>query len=241
MHIAICNDNVADRKQLERLLARESDKRLSTTGNLYVDSYGHPDSLLKNPMQFDAFFIDMQLTPDISDSSVLQSLVKAGCSAPVILLYASPEEKEEKKTLGKDAPMEILFLQKPVLKEELSSLLDNLLLLSGKRETPIELRAEAGTHYVYENDILYAEKKGSRIYVTLKSGEIIPHNASLESLFAQLESYSVFFAPNRKTILNGRYIQSVSLAHITMCDGHSFSAIGAAIGYAKKCLTEYAQ
>ena len=159
MHIAICNDNVADRKQLERLLARESDKRLSISGNLYVDSYGHPDSLLKNPMQFDAFFIDMELTPDISDSSVLQCLIKAGCSAPVILLYASPEEKEEKKALGKDAPMEILLLEKPVRKEELSSLLDNLLVLSSKREIPIEIRAEAGTHYIYESDILYAEKK----------------------------------------------------------------------------------
>lgn len=241
MHIAICNDNVADRKQLERLLARESDKRLSTSGNLYVDSYGHPDSLLKNPMQFDAFFIDMELTPDISDSSVLQCLITAGCSAPVILLYASPEEKEEKKALGKDAPMEILLLEKPVRKEELSSLLDNLLVLSGNREVPIEIRAEAGTHYIYESDILYAEKKGGHIYVTLKSGEILPHNASLESLFAQLEAYPVFFAPNRKTILNGRYIKSVQLTHITMCDGHTFSAIGAGIGYAKKCLAEYAR
>lgn len=26
MHIAVCDDNVADRKQLERLLKRESDK-----------------------------------------------------------------------------------------------------------------------------------------------------------------------------------------------------------------------
>ncbi len=166
--------------------ARESDKRLSTSGNLYVDSYGHPESLLKNPMQFDAFFIDMELTPDISDSSVLQCLIKAGCSAPVILFYASPEEKEEKKALGKDAPMEILLLEKPVRKEELSSLLDNLLVLSGKREIPIEVRAEAGTHYVYESDILYVEKKGGHIYVTLKSGKFFhimpPWKVCLQSL-----------------------------------------------------------
>ena len=35
MHVAICDDNVADRRQLERLLKRESDKRsarLSTIG-----------------------------------------------------------------------------------------------------------------------------------------------------------------------------------------------------------------
>lgn len=58
--------------------------------------------------------------------------------------------------------------------------------------------------------------------MTLKSGEILPHNASFGSLFAQLEAYPVFFAPNRKTILNGRYIKSVQLTHITMCDGHTF-------------------
>lgn len=72
--------------------------------------------------------------------------------------------------------------------------------------------------------------------MTLKSGEILPHNASFGSLFAQLEAYPVFFAPNRKTILNGRYIKSVQLTHITMCDGHTFSAIGAGIGYAKNAL-----
>ena len=56
MHIAVCDDNGADRKQLERLLSRESDKRMETTGNLYVTSYGNPESLLQNPRQFDVFF-----------------------------------------------------------------------------------------------------------------------------------------------------------------------------------------
>ena len=30
MHIAICDDNIVDRKQLERLLERESDKSAET-------------------------------------------------------------------------------------------------------------------------------------------------------------------------------------------------------------------
>ena len=38
MHIAICDDNVADRKQLERLLKRESEKRKSTTCNIQCRS-----------------------------------------------------------------------------------------------------------------------------------------------------------------------------------------------------------
>ena len=38
MHIAVCDDNVADRKQTERLLQRASDRHASTTGVFYIDS-----------------------------------------------------------------------------------------------------------------------------------------------------------------------------------------------------------
>ena len=52
MHIAICDDNVADRKHLERLLSRESDKRAGTPNILYVDSYGDKDKFLQNPLKY---------------------------------------------------------------------------------------------------------------------------------------------------------------------------------------------
>ena len=38
MHIALCDDNVADRKQFERLVKRESDRRAADEGILFVDS-----------------------------------------------------------------------------------------------------------------------------------------------------------------------------------------------------------
>ena len=57
MHIAICDDNIADRKHLERLLQRESDRRKDTAGILYIDSYGNVDALTKSPMIYDLFFI----------------------------------------------------------------------------------------------------------------------------------------------------------------------------------------
>ena len=50
MHLAICDDHMADRKQMERLLGRESDRRLNTTGVLYVDSFGSKESILTTPM-----------------------------------------------------------------------------------------------------------------------------------------------------------------------------------------------
>ena len=59
MHLAICDDHMADRKQMERLLGRESDRRLNTTGVLYVDSFGSKESILTTPMIYDAIFMDM--------------------------------------------------------------------------------------------------------------------------------------------------------------------------------------
>ena len=58
MHIAICDDIIADRKQLERLLSRESDRRIKTTGNLYLESFGGIAALTHATMINDLFVID---------------------------------------------------------------------------------------------------------------------------------------------------------------------------------------
>ena len=65
MHIAICDDNIADRKQLERLLGRESDKRKNISGLFYADSFGDSAALMRRAVQYDLIFIDMtQSGPD---------------------------------------------------------------------------------------------------------------------------------------------------------------------------------
>ena len=63
MHIAVCDDNIADRKQMERLLGRASDRRLHTTGVLYIDSYGNVEAALRPPMLYDAFFLAIANSP----------------------------------------------------------------------------------------------------------------------------------------------------------------------------------
>ena len=71
MHIALCDDNVADRKQFERLVKRESDRRAADEGILFADSFGNSESLLTNPMQYDGFYIDMCKTPGVSGADVV--------------------------------------------------------------------------------------------------------------------------------------------------------------------------
>ena len=86
MHIAVCDDNVADRKQLERLLKRESDKRAASTGIIYTDSFGNSTALLSNPMQYDAFYIDMCLTEGTTGTDVVNALTAQGTLTGLIVL-----------------------------------------------------------------------------------------------------------------------------------------------------------
>ena len=82
MHLAICDDHMADRKQMERLLGRESDRRLNTTGVLYVDSFGSKESILTTPMIYDAIFMDM--TEDGCDAVELSHMLRAdGTDVPI--------------------------------------------------------------------------------------------------------------------------------------------------------------
>ena len=91
MHLAICDDHMADRKQMERLLGRESDRRLNTTGVLYVDSFGSKESILVTPMIYDAIFMDM--TEDGCDAPFLHITLDGSKTAPAkVIISMSVQE-----------------------------------------------------------------------------------------------------------------------------------------------------
>lgn len=228
MHIAICDDNVADRKQLERLLKRESDKRASKSGVLYIDSYGHPDSLLANPMQYDAFFVDICKTEGFTGRQVVDSLSALGCTAPVIMCCSEVDYRRE------SFPERVLFIDKPIRTLELSAVLDSAQTIKDSAVPVIELRQDSGTLYVTEPDILYAVAEKRHLNVALADGRNIAVTTTASNFFSQVENFPVFFAPDRHTVINGRHIQAFRLHKITMCDGAVFKAFGRILSYAKQ-------
>lgn len=232
MHIAICDDNVADRKQLERLLKRESDKRASTTGVLYVDSYGNSESLLKNPMQYNAFFIDM-CKGGITGIDVLNSLTSLGSGSPVILCCSDINYREY------EVPSRVIFLDKPIKTARLSEVLDRAQEIADSVSPVIELREEKGTYYVEEQDILYAVEAGRYVHVFLTSGQQVSLVTTALNFFAQVENHISFFSPTPKTVLNGRHIAKIAFHKITMSDGKTFRASGKIMEYAKYLFSRY--
>lgn len=232
MHIAICDDNVADRKQLERLLHRESDKRIPESGNLYIDSYGNPQTLLKNPMQYDAFFIDICKTEGINGIDVVNSLTTLGSQSLIIL--CSSDIDYSKYPL----PSRVICLNKPIKAEILSELLDEARKMKDSSAPLIELREDKGTYYVEEHDILYAREENRLLIITLADGRTVRSGMTAMNFLSQLESFPSFFSPTIRSVINGHHITNIRFTKITMTDGTCFHALGWPLFYARKIWKE---
>ena len=79
MYIAVIADNIANRKHMERLLDRTSDAIMATTGNLYIESYGDPESMWPSIKRYDLFFVDITQDGKIDSTEIqdLQDVFKA--------------------------------------------------------------------------------------------------------------------------------------------------------------------
>lgn len=233
MHIALCDDNVADRKQFERLAKRESDRRAAKDGILYVDSFGNADSLLTNPMQYDVFYIDMCKTPGITGADVATALREKGVNAPIVMCCSDINYREQ------GFSEDVIFLDKPIKADALSASIDHALKIMEQAVPLIELRLEKQTLYVTEPDILYAAERGRMLEVFLQDGRTIPLLDNAQNLFSQLEIYPMFFSPSLKVVLNGRYIKKLGFGKAVMTDGKSFRVSHSCMPYAKKLYADF--
>lgn len=232
MHIAVCDDNIADRHQMERLLKRESDRRKASTGNLYIDSFGNCEALLANPMQYDAFYIDLCKTEGLSGADVAKRLLGAGVNAPIILCCSDIDYRQH------SFPEQVLFLDKPIRTDELSKSIDLALQIQTSAEALIELRGEKDTCYVREADILYAVEEGRFTVVSLSDGRKINAATTADNLLSQIEHFPSFLGASGKIILNCRHIRSLERHKATMTDGAVFKVHRSCMAYAREMYGE---
>lgn len=239
MHIAVCDDNIADRKQMERLLGRASDRRLHTTGVLYIDSYGNVEAVLRSPMLYDAFFIDMTNGP-VNGFQLARKLIDAGVVAPIVLCISTidypsvieaalakvPEDVAEASNhdiLRRQLEKQILYLHKPIKVNELDEMLDHAQNLKAETVPTIELRGEKDTLYVHEDEVLYAEKSSNYLHVVLTEGRTLDLLSTLPNLSSQVAVFSHFLVISERCLINTAAVEKLSGRKLTMKDGKTFS------------------
>lgn len=237
MHIAVCDDNIADRKQLERLLGRESDKRKSDTGVFFSDSFGQSSVLAKNPMPYDLFFIDLtESTPD--GLSFALSLCAAGVSAPIVLCSSKIDYPVAAKKLPM-LPSNLLFMEKPVKTADLVAILDQAILISQHRIPTIELRSDIDTYYVREDDIVCAVSHGKYLEVTLKNGKKIPVISYMDNFYEQIAMYTHFVLLSRHTLCNIIYVEKYTPFKVTLKDHTVLKSVPSSLKYIKEAMKLY--
>lgn len=212
MHIAICDDNIADRKHLERLLARESDRRKDTTGILYIDSYGNVDALTKSPMIYDLFFIDMtQLPPYGMETAIL--LREMGVTAPIVLCTSTIRYEDYAKP-----PVDLFYIDKPFKPEELSEIIGQVENRKTKAAPTIEIRDDLNTYYIYEEDFIYAYPDGYRTKIVLKDGRVIMQLGTLQELIPVLQPFDSFILLGKKYVVNYNHIEKIERTYVLLSD-----------------------
>lgn len=225
MHIAVCDDNVADRKQTERLMKREADKWIAEGDTFYTDSFGNAQALLGTPMAFDAFMIDICHTEGLTAKDVVDQLRAKGVIAPMILVCSDVNYREQNFEEG------TMFLDKPLQPAKIHELMLKVKEYTLDKDPLIELRGEE-TIYVKDSDILYAEQTGYTSKITLSDGHQFISTTMLGNMFDELrEEHHSFVLVSNKVLLNIDYIKDVRFHRASMIDGKKFSVGGDALKY----------
>lgn len=221
MHIAICDDNIADRKQTERLLGRESDRRAKTDSVLYLDSFGKKESVLVSPMIYDMFFIDMVLDAPSTASDIVKALIETGVTSPIVMLCSSIDYRKDAYLSSLE---QVSFLDKPIKVTELTDVISMGFQKKNQKVPTIELRTDTSALYVKEDDIMYAVYAGKQYTdVYLNDGRKIHMLCNIENFYAHLIHFGSFFPANRHTIIQKKYVKKISLLHVHLSCGKKFN------------------
>lgn len=213
MHIAICDDNIADRKHLERLLSRESDKRAGTPNLLYVDSFGDSKALLNStPSMYDLLFIDLVETEQEAYQTI-DKLLHDGVTSPITMCSS----KIDYHTLT-NLPENTLHISKPFRVDELLEVLAKAQELKDNKIPTLEMRSAEGTRYIPRDSILYAYPEENSIHVVLVDGENFDIHGVPFEFFENLKPYVQYFIMGQKYVFNVKYILKRNLFSVEMTD-----------------------
>lgn len=216
MHLAVCDDNIADRKQTERLLGRQSDRFFKERGErIWIDSFGNVEAFLQNPQMYQGLFVDM-VSDDFNGFEVLKKLLELGIEKPIIMCSSSIDYRSLVENAGITAE-NIIFLDKPIKVAELTEIVDKISELDADAAPTIELRGNNGTVYAHGDEIICVKKERSELVIYLTEDRKV---STLEDIVNFYDECSIIFPQvcpvNDNGIINVNHIKKTSFGKVTM-------------------------
>ena len=218
MYIAVLADNVADRKQTERLLGRANDVLFKETGTLYIDSFGDMESLMHAPMKYELFLIDM-FHSDTHGQSVAAALRKANVPGNIALMI--PKDTPFSYQIVLDG---LTTIQKPLVATTLHQLIRETHKEQLRTIIPkIEIRSENETYYIPLEQIIYAREKEHFVYVHLDNGKVLPMLGEIRDFYRWVSTHPEFILVKKDTVLNENHVISSTKKEYHMSNGENIS------------------
>ena len=203
MHIAIIADNIADRKQLERLLGRANDILISKVGTLYIYAYGNENSLLKTPMKYDLIFIDITLAGDFG-KSLIDQLTELKAPAQIVLCLPEHEPFSYQTVLNG-----LFTIYKPIQTQTLHKTILDVHQSIHKKSIPmIEIRGEEETAYVPIEQIVYAQSIAHLVSIHLDDNSSISMLGEIEDFYRWVDNYPEFLRIKKDMVINQNHVIS---------------------------------
>lgn len=221
MHIAVCIDNAADRKQMERLLKRASDLQ-DSDHVYYIDSYGNSEAILRKPHFYDMFFVDM-LEDKYSSIELILKLFEKKVTCPIILCPSKLDYRAELNTLplvDKRILNYVFFLDQPVKVEELHKILEIGQEFTDNRISKMELRGTKDTLYVKEEELVYAITAKDRIIIHLTENRQVEILQTMLNFYSENANFKSYRLISNKIMVNINYIKKIDFfGTVTLIDG----------------------
>ena len=214
MYIAVLADNIADRKQTERLLGRANDVLANETGTLYIDSYGDAQSLMRAPMKYELFFLDIYGAED-HGRSVIDALKSANVPGKIALVLP-----EDIPFSYQNAIEGLLTIQKPLITTTLHQLIKDAHKEQLQTVVPkVEIRSENETYYVPLEQIIYAQEINHFVYVHLDNGSTLTMLGEIRDFYRWVNNHKEFVHIKKDTVLNLNHVISSSKKEYHMSNG----------------------
>ena len=218
MYIAVIADNIASRKHMERLLDRTSDAIMATTGNLYIEAYGDPESMWPSIKRYDLFFVDIT-QDDVLKETVVNRLMELALNSQTVICQAQDETMSSWPT-----EHGFLSMQHPLSISSLSQIITQVhatLLENAQKKKTLEFRCEDMTHYIEADAVLYGMEDEHHVNIHLADGSVIKMLGNLFDFYRCVEVCGDFTMYQKEVVINDTHIQTKKGRLITLSNNET--------------------
>lgn len=211
LRIAICDDSREDRK---RILDFVSDYYKKHDMDAKIDDFETAGKLLSSEETYDIYLLDV-IMPDMTGIETAQRLFKKEEAPVIIFITSSLESAVDGYRVNASG-----FVLKPLVEKDLEETLKRVMEQNFKsREASISIVHNRVPMDLKLSRILYFENRLHRVYIMLKSGEILSIHQKLNEIQEELGAQTYFIRCHQSYIVNLNYVEALKTPGFLLSNG----------------------